>query len=132
MLRKYLKCVQVVIHDHQPELDDAQTESSDEPVEITGTPKDEHLSSDHSPILNLNSWNLWALAMSTVIGGQFYDWNRGLSAGFCSLLIATVLVSSAYICLVLSIAELSSALPFAGANAVMVYLLLYFNVFNRR
>ena len=117
MLRAYLKFVNIVTSDQQPYLDDVHTESSDELVEICGTPKDE-LSAESSHILGLSSWELWTLSMSIVIGGQFFDWNGGLSAGFCSLLIATALVASAYVCLVLSLAELSSALPFAGLCAL--------------
>jgi hypothetical protein len=66
--------------------------------------------------LGLSSGDMWALGVSIVIGGQYFAWNEGLHAGFGSLLIATVIIASGYICLVLCIAELSSALPFAGMS----------------
>lgn len=67
-------------------------------------------------LLALTSFDMWALGISIVIGGQYFAWNAGLKAGFGSLFIATVLVATAYASLVLCIAELSSALPFAGES----------------
>ena len=64
--------------------------------------------------LNLRVFDLWALGITTVIGGQYFGWNDGLSAGFGSYLIATLLVGSSYICLCCCNAEITSALPFAG------------------
>ena len=57
---------------------------------------------------------VWALGISIVIGGQYFSWNFGLVAGFGSYLIATILISVAYICLCFCTSELTSALPFAG------------------
>jgi len=64
--------------------------------------------------MNLPSRYLWALGISIALGGQYIGWNKALSAGFGSALIATFLIASAYWCLVLSVAELSSAIPFGG------------------
>ena len=64
--------------------------------------------------LSLPSRYLWALGISIALGGQYIGWNKALSAGFGSTLIATFLVASAYWCLVLSVSELSSAIPFGG------------------
>lgn len=64
--------------------------------------------------MSLSSFHLWALGISIVIGGQYIGWNEVLLSGFGSALIATVLISSGYVCLVLCIAELSSAIPFGG------------------
>jgi amino acid transporter len=52
--------------------------------------------------------------MALTIGGQFYAWNVGLKAGVGSFVIAMLLVGTAYLCLDLCIAEMSSAVPFAG------------------
>jgi amino acid transporter len=62
----------------------------------------------------IGSLEVWALGLSIVIGGQYFSWNAGLSAGFGSFAISTLLIGSAYICLCLCNAEVSSALPFAG------------------
>jgi len=68
--------------------------------------------------MSLSSFHLWALGISIVIGGQYIGWNEVLQSGFGSALIATVLISSGYVCLVLCIAELSSAIPFSGISCV--------------
>jgi ethanolamine permease len=58
---------------------------------------------------------LWALGVGAVISGDFFGWNFGLAAGgFGGLLIATVFIAIMYVCMVLSIAEMSTALPHAG------------------
>lgn len=58
---------------------------------------------------------LWGLGVGAVISGDFFGWNFGLSAGgFWGLAIATVLMAIMYLCMVYSIAELSTALPHAG------------------
>ncbi|WP_395089471.1 ethanolamine permease [Armatimonas sp.] len=58
---------------------------------------------------------LWALGVGAVISGDFFGWQYGLTAGgFGGLLIATLIAAVMYFCLVLCIAELSTALPHAG------------------
>ncbi|MCK6624954.1 MAG: ethanolamine permease [Anaerolineae bacterium] len=58
---------------------------------------------------------LWALGVGAVISGEYFGWNFGLGAGgFWGLTIATVLMAVMYVCMVYSIAELSTALPHAG------------------
>ena len=58
---------------------------------------------------------LWGLGVGAVISGDFFGWNFGLaSGGFWGLTIATVLMAIMYVCMVYSIAELSTALPHAG------------------
>lgn len=60
---------------------------------------------------------LWALGVGAVISGEFSGWNLGLAAGgFWGLAIATVLMATMYVCMVYTIAELSSALPHAGGS----------------
>lgn len=67
--------------------------------------------------LKLSTFDLWALGITTALGGHCYLWNFGLTAGFGSLIVGFFLVSSAHGCLLLSMAELSGALPFAGMFA---------------
>lgn len=58
---------------------------------------------------------LWAMGVGAVISGDYFGWNFGLDAGgFGGLLIATVFIAIMYVCMVLCIAEMSTALPHAG------------------
>ena len=66
------------------------------------------------PMFDLKWWDIWALGITVVIGGDYFSWNAGLNAGFGSFVISSVLMGFAYICLCLCISELTSALPFAG------------------
>ncbi len=60
---------------------------------------------------------LWALGVGAVISGEFSGWNLGLAAGgFWGLAVATILMATMYVCMVYTIAELSSALPHAGGS----------------
>ncbi len=63
-------------------------------------------------------WILLAgLGVSYVISGDFAGWNFGLaSGGFGGMLIATGIMGLMYLCMVLSLAELSSSLPTAGGG----------------
>jgi ethanolamine permease len=63
-------------------------------------------------------WVLLAgLGVAYVISGDYAGWNYGLGeGGWGGLLIATVLMAVMYTCMVLGLAELSSALPVAGAG----------------
>jgi amino acid permease len=64
--------------------------------------------------LKLGVFDLWALGISTALGGQYYLWNAGLVTGFGGLIVGFFLIASAYGCLLMCMAELSGALPFAG------------------
>ncbi|MGO1315628.1 MAG: ethanolamine permease [Cellulomonadaceae bacterium] len=63
-------------------------------------------------------WILLAgLGVSYVISGDFSGWNLGLAqGGWGGLLIAFVLMGAMYTCMVFGLAEMSSALPTAGAG----------------
>ena len=63
-------------------------------------------------------WILLAgLGVSYVISGDFAGWNFGLDeGGWGGLLIATILMGLMYTCMVFGLAEMSSALPVAGAG----------------
>jgi ethanolamine permease len=63
-------------------------------------------------------WVLLAgLGVAYVISGDFAGWNFGIAeGGWGGLLIATILMAVMYTCMVLGLAELSSALPVAGAG----------------
>ncbi len=93
----------------------AECESSDSEIfEIKG---DQFTNkSDEVTSLNLTSIDMIALGLTTAIGGHYFAWNAGLSIGFGGYLISLFLIASAFYTLVLCIAELSSALPFAGTR----------------
>ncbi|WP_017587139.1 ethanolamine permease [Nocardiopsis ganjiahuensis] len=63
-------------------------------------------------------WVLLAgLGVAYVISGDFAGWNFGLAeGGWGGLLIATLLMGTMYLCMVLGLAELASALPTSGAG----------------
>lgn len=63
-------------------------------------------------------WVLLAgLGVSYVISGDFSGWNLGLAqGGWGGLLIAFLLMGTMYACMVLGLAEMSSALPTSGAG----------------
>jgi hypothetical protein len=64
--------------------------------------------------LNLGKLDMWFLGITIVIGGQYFAWNAGLTAGFGSYVLATAIVTGGYVALIFCSAELSGALPFAG------------------
>lgn len=60
--------------------------------------------------------HLWAMGVGAVISGDFFGWNFGLGiGGFGGMLVATGIITILYFCLAYSIAEMSAALPHAGA-----------------
>jgi len=66
--------------------------------------------------ISCSPFEIWALGITIVIGGDYFSWNEGLLSGFGSFLISTILIGSAYICLILCTSEMLSALPFAGGS----------------
>jgi ethanolamine permease len=65
---------------------------------------------------NINSFHVWALGITVVLGGQYFSWNNGFEAGAGAFIICAFLVGAAYVCLIFSISEISSGLPFAGGS----------------
>ncbi len=63
-------------------------------------------------------WVLLAgLGVSYVVSGDFAGWNFGLAqGGWGGLAVATALMATMYLCMVLSLAELASAIPTAGGG----------------
>jgi ethanolamine permease len=61
-------------------------------------------------------WSLWALGVGAVISGHFSGWNFGFTTGgWGGMLVAGVIIAIMYLGLVMSIAEMSPALPHTGA-----------------
>lgn len=86
------------------------SDSTDEVIDLKGDQF--HAMSDTR--VNLSVSDIWALGLTTAIGGHFYLWSACLIAGFGSFLIATLLISVGFGTLILCMAELAGALPFAG------------------
>lgn len=59
-------------------------------------------------------FEVWSLGVAVVLGGQFYGWNRGFVQGFGTYAIGQVLMGLAFICLMVSLAEITSTIPFSG------------------
>lgn len=89
----------------------SETSSVDDAIDLKG---EQSAGNSQAHLLELDYKDLWALALTTALGGHYLPWSEGLSAGFGSFIIATFLIASAYGSLMLCSAELSSALPFAG------------------
>jgi amino acid transporter len=63
----------------------------------------------------LRTPQIWALGVGAVITGEYFGWNGGLGvAGPLGMLFATLFVCALYMAWVLSLAELTVAMPFAG------------------
>ncbi|CAK4685618.1 unnamed protein product [Aphanomyces euteiches] len=60
------------------------------------------------------SFDLWAAGITIVIGGQYFSWNGGLTAGTLSYAIAMFMMGFAFICMGLCEAEMASMFPFEG------------------
>ena len=61
------------------------------------------------------SWGLWGLGVAAVISGHFSGWNLGIAqAGWGGMLIATIIIGSMFLFMVLSISEMAAALPHTG------------------
>ncbi|CAK4116542.1 unnamed protein product [Aphanomyces euteiches] len=57
---------------------------------------------------------VWAYGVVTVIGGQLFAWNVGLVAGTISYGLGVFVIGMAYLCMVLSTAEVASVVAFRG------------------
>jgi ethanolamine permease len=58
---------------------------------------------------------LWGLGVGSVISGEFFGWNFGLNAGgWGGLLIAAAIMATLYATMMMSIAEMATAMPVAG------------------
>lgn len=63
----------------------------------------------------LTAVHLWAIAVGLVISGEYFGWNYGWAvAGTGGMLVATIIVTILYLCLVFSFTELSTSIPNAG------------------
>jgi len=84
-------------------------------VKTTYSPADSEYLSRRRLRRHARVLQLWAMGVGAVISGDFFGWNFGLTAGgFGGMLAAVVAMTTMYIGLCFSIAEMSPALPHAG------------------
>jgi ethanolamine permease len=70
---------------------------------------------DHALKKPMGVLHIWALGVGVVITGAYFGWNQGLKEGGpIGMLLATLFVCVLYMMWVLSLSELSVAMPFAG------------------
>lgn len=98
-----------------PESDDATT-NSPVSLDVAALAADERqYVEEHSLRKPLRTPQIWALGVGAVITGEFFGWNGGLGvAGPIGMLIASLFVCALYMAWVLSLSELSVAMPYAG------------------
>ena len=77
--------------------------------------EDQRFLKEHALKKGLGTPQIWALGVGAVITGEYFGWNPGLAAaGPIGMLIASLFVCALYMAWVLSLSELSVAMPFAG------------------
>ncbi|CAK4487153.1 unnamed protein product, partial [Aphanomyces euteiches] len=62
----------------------------------------------------VSSKHIWAIGFTMIINGQFFFWNGGVVVGSVGFGLVILISGLAFLCLALSMAEMSSMLPFAG------------------
>jgi ethanolamine permease len=104
------------------ETSPSDKQTSNEPTAAGLGIREELLSGDerkyierHSLKRPLGVLHIWGLAVGVVIAGEYFGWNLGLPAGGpVGLLIASLIVCLMYLVWVLTLTELSVAMPFSG------------------
>ncbi len=78
-------------------------------------PEEREYLKEHALKKPMGTLHIWALGVGVVITGEYFGWNPGLKeAGPVGMLLASLFVCALYMIWVLSLAELSVAMPFAG------------------
>jgi ethanolamine permease len=78
-------------------------------------PEEREYLKEHALKKPMGTLHIWALGVGVVITGEYFGWNPGLKeAGPIGMLIASLFVCALYMAWVLSLSELSVAMPFAG------------------
>jgi ethanolamine permease len=80
----------------------------------------------HSKQYKPQAIDVWAMTMTTVLGGMYYGWNIALKSGFGSYLISQTLMGLSYIVLIFSLAEIISITSFSGGTYGMARVVLGF------
>eukprot|EP01040_Poterioochromonas_malhamensis_P007348 gene7347-7929_t len=91
-------------------------------AEVTSSVIKEAISSTYHP----GTFDVWAMAMTTVVGGLMYGWNAGLTIGFGGFLVAQILMGLAFVILVYALSEIVSTTSFSGGSYGMARVMLGF------
>src|SRR5436305_2594854 len=78
-------------------------------------PEEREYLKEHALKKPMGVLHIWALGVGVVITGEYFGWNGGLGvAGPIGMLLASLFVCALYMIWILSLSELSVAMPFAG------------------
>lgn len=78
-------------------------------------PEERQYLEEHALRKPMGTIHIWSLGVGAVITGEYFGWNGGLGvAGPIGMLLASLFVCVLYMAWVLSLSELSVAMPFAG------------------
>jgi ethanolamine permease len=78
-------------------------------------PEERQYLKEHALKKPMGVLHIWALGVGVVITGEYFGWNPGLKEGGpVGMLVASLFVCALYMLWVLTLAELSVAMPFAG------------------
>src|SRR5207237_10551991 len=78
-------------------------------------PEEREYLKEHALKKPMGVLHIWALGVGVVITGEYFGWNPGLEKGGpIGMLLASLFVCGLYMMWVLSLSELSVAMPFAG------------------
>lgn len=78
-------------------------------------PEEREFLKEHALKKPMGVLHIWALGVGAVIAGEYFGWNPGLKEGGpIGMLLASLFVCALYMAWVLSLTELSVAMPFAG------------------
>ena len=78
-------------------------------------PEERRYLEEHSLRKPMGTIHIWSLGVGAVITGEYFGWNGGLGvAGPIGMLVASLFVCVLYMAWVLSLSELSVAMPYAG------------------
>jgi ethanolamine permease len=79
-------------------------------VQPASGPVDPHVPEQYNP----GKLDIYLLGISIAVGGQYFGWNSGISAGIYTVLLAYMIIASGYVTLCSCLGEINGALPFAG------------------
>jgi ethanolamine permease len=101
------------MNDHTP---DDRTDGLESVVDTAALrPEERQYVAEHTLRKPMGTLHIWSLGVGAVITGEYFGWNPGLGvAGPIGMLIASLFVCALYMAWVLSLSELSVAMPYAG------------------
>eukprot|EP00981_Chlorochromonas_danica_P013050 scaffold5741_cov203-Ochromonas_danica.AAC.1 len=96
---------------------DLNTEKHGDDGCAVGSNEKMHNNNNNNPERRVGTRSLWEvtlLGVSLVAGNHVHYWNAGMPGGAIDFLIPTTVTGACYMCLLLCLAEMTSALPFGG------------------